>query len=455
VKVVRGALVVGLLAACSANRALHPDGAAGADGTKQIVIELPGAGPRDLDVLFMVDNSTGMTFDQQKLIASFPEYVASLVALPGGMPNLHLAVVSSSLGAGRTTDIPHCAPGGDRGMFHSLPRGSCGSSGLPDGQTFITSIDGVNNFTGDLATVLACIAFIGSSGCGFEHQLASISRALGADGQPAPSTNAGFLRPNAYLQIVALTDEDDCSAPPDSDLFDTSSQTISDPLGPLQSYRCNEFGHLCGGKPPPRQMAADLSGTCVSNEHGRLLPVGELVRQLEALKAEPSKVFVAAIAGPPTPYVVSLGPAQVKGDTAEWPFVERSCVSTDTLQADPAVRLAQWVDAFGDNGLFESACSDSYKPVLSAIGAQLGKAFAPPCLEAGIDASTCTLVDHFARPPDAPIDDVLSACDATVDQAPCWSVEASSRECPTGQSFRINRGGTSALPDSTTATCLK
>ena len=39
-----------------------------------------------------------------------------------------------------------------------------------------------------LTDVLQCIALLGDSGCGFEHQLASIDRALGADGiGPAPS----------------------------------------------------------------------------------------------------------------------------------------------------------------------------------------------------------------------------------------------------------------------------
>ena len=228
------------------------------------------------------------------------------------------------------------------------------------------------NYTGDLGDMLACIAPLGDGGCGFEHQLASVLRALGADGAPPPPQNANFLRPDAYLQVIVLSDEDDCSAPPDSDLFDSSSATISDPLGPMQSYRCNEFGHLCGGKMPPRTPNGEVDlGTCTSNEHGRLLPVAGMVTALKNLKADPRKVLVAAISGVPTPYKVNAGPSQVKGDPSLWPYVEHSCVDTEPdgsqTYADPGVRTKQWADAFGDNGLFATLCQDTLAPALEAI----------------------------------------------------------------------------------------
>src|SRR5262249_41604002 len=139
------------------------------------------------------------------------------------------------------------------------------------------------------------------------HQLASVLRALGADGSPAPTQNAGFLRANAYLAVVLITNEDDCSAPPDSHLYDPASRLVSDPLGPQSSYRCNEFGHLCNGQRPPRTPAGttELTG-CVSAEDGTLLKVSDAAARLKALKADPRMVLVASIAGPPSPYVVEL-----------------------------------------------------------------------------------------------------------------------------------------------------
>src|SRR4051812_5267868 len=68
---------------------------------------------RDVDMLVMVDNSLSMKPLQQKLTSSFGTLTTILQNLPGGLPNLHLAVVSSDLGAGRftDTDIPSCRNG--------------------------------------------------------------------------------------------------------------------------------------------------------------------------------------------------------------------------------------------------------------------------------------------------------------------------------------------------------
>ena len=102
------------------------------------------------------------------------------------------------------------------------------------------------NYTDPIAKVFQCIALLGDKGCGFENQLASIDRALGGDGQQ-PSTNAGFLRPEAYLGIVILTNEDDCSAPANTQLYSLNGgqQNVANPLGPIANFRCNQFGHLC------------------------------------------------------------------------------------------------------------------------------------------------------------------------------------------------------------------
>jgi hypothetical protein len=110
----------------------------------------------------------------------------------------------------------------------------------------------VKNYPGTIDDAFACIANVGTSGCGLEHQIASGATALGFRGT-VPATNVGFLRPDAFLAVVFITNEDDCSAPPDTPLFDIASgTTLASPFGPLGSFRCNEFGHLCGGVMPPR-----------------------------------------------------------------------------------------------------------------------------------------------------------------------------------------------------------
>src|SRR5205085_370199 len=83
--------------------------------------------------------------------------------------------------------------------------------------------------------------------------------------------NGGFLRDNAALAIVMVTNEDDCSVRSDSLLLSPTVNSVTDlsGLGALQSYRCNEFGHLCDGVPPPHDpppMSGVTLKNCVSAE---------------------------------------------------------------------------------------------------------------------------------------------------------------------------------------------
>ena len=424
----------------------------------------------NLDILFMIDDSSSMKPLQNKLTANFPEFMRVLESLPRGLPNVHIGVVSSSMGAGRNPSIDHCPLGGDGGVFRSAPVGAtCANGQLNPGQHFISNINGAANYTGSLEDVFGCIAALGDGGCGFEHQFASVLRALGADGAPPPAENAGFLRPEAYLLVVLITNEDDCSAPPDSGLFDSSSALVSDPLGPLQSYRCNEFGHLCGGHMPPRTPAGptDLTGTCTSAEDGRLLRVADVAAALKRLKADPSRVMVAAVAGPKDPYVVDSVPPELH-DVAPWPVVDHSCTTMEAdgsvTYGDPSVRIAQWVQAFGGNGVFQTICADSFKPALVDIAEEAIGHIEPGCMSArvldtdgnpwtGATPADCSVIDHAHSTTGAPVDTVLPACaPGQTGPTPCWSLETSPVSCPAGDTLvQFNRSGSSPQDDLVTS----
>src|SRR5204862_5429432 len=86
---------------------------------------------RNVDLLFMVDNSSSMTPLQTNLLNNFPTFMTALESAPEGLPNIHVAVVSSDMGAGNG-QVTGCGasaglanPGGDRGIFQSAPRGTC------------------------------------------------------------------------------------------------------------------------------------------------------------------------------------------------------------------------------------------------------------------------------------------------------------------------------------------
>jgi hypothetical protein len=330
-------------------------------------------------MLFLIKDAGSTVLMQHNLLSNFPIFMQRLMD-PPGLPDLRIAVVTSDLGAGDGS-IPGCnATGGKNGVFQYTARGTCTATGLDPGATYIADTGTSRNFTGNVADVFTCIADVGDSGCSFEHELAAITRALGADGKPAPTSNEGFLRDDAFLFIAVVTDEDDCSAPPGSGLFDTKTgTTLASPLGPLSSYRCNEFGHLCHGVKPPR-LAPNGSvndtvtlDNCVSAEGaGMLTPVATLVSQLRSVKPFPDQqIIVAAIAGPPTPYTVEWRDHAGATDTGPWPDVQHSCIASDGSFADPAVRIAQWVQAFGANGLLLPVCSDNFGPSLDLMASLL------------------------------------------------------------------------------------
>ena len=326
---------------------------------------------RKVDMLVVVDDSAETRLMQDNLVRNFPTFINRLMD-PPGLPDLHVAVISTDMGAGDGSIAGCDATGGKNGIFQYQARADCTSTGLAPGATFIAD-DGTNrNYAGPISDVFGCIAALGESGCGFEHQLAAITRALGADGSPPPAENQGFLRPDAFLVILLLTNEDDCSAPAGSNFYDTmTNETLASDLGPPLNFRCNEFGHLCNGAKPPRlapngdvNAKVALDG-CVSAEGaGMLTPVATIVSQLRALKPFPDQqIVITAIAGPTTPYQVTWRNPLLM-DTGPWPGIEHSCAATDGHVADPAIRIADFVHRFGDNGLVLSACSDNWGSAL-------------------------------------------------------------------------------------------
>jgi hypothetical protein len=455
---IQGFAVLLLVGGCGGSHAMRPDatgvaGTAGIDagggssgsggalgGVAIARTYTVGPNPRNVDILFLVDDSSSMAAAQGTLRQSFARFASALRNLPGGLPNLHIAVVSSDMGAGDGS-ISGCAGAGKNGVFQYSPRGTCTSTGLQAGWTFISDAGGTKNYSGNLEDVLGCISALGESGCGFEHQFAAITRALGADGKGAPpAENAGFLRQDAYLAIVMLTNEDDCSAQDSVPLYDTTANlNLASQLGPPANFRCNEFGHLCDGTPPQRNsptgtVTATMSyQSCVSAEGaGLLATVSQTAAQLKALKADPAnQIVVASIQGPPTPYQVHWKPASAS-DTGPWPEVTHACTAANASFADPGVRTAQLVGQFGGNGLLSSICDADFGPALDRVAAWIGAALAGPCI-------TEAIADDAARAGYQPqcsaqvwVGNASQGAPSCADNggtAPCWSLSTDGAGC--------------------------
>jgi hypothetical protein len=430
---------------------------------------------RKIDILFMVDNSQSMLPLQTKLLLQFPVFMDVLKMLPTGdgsgtgLPDVHVAVVSSDTGPGKyALDDRHCAFGGDGGRFQSSPRGTCTTAPLAADQHYLAASmnQGVKNYTGDISQAFTCIAALGDQGCGFEGQLKSVRWAL--DPTNVPDTNIGFLRPEAFLAVILITNEDDCSVPDDSDLVDPSQTRMSDPYGPLWSWRCNEFGHLCdiGGQlvPPPRGPAMNNIRGCISNEtaSGKLTHVADEIAFLKSLKPDPNQIFVAAITGPSSPYSIEM--IRNAMDVEDHPNIVHSCMQNSGEYGDPAVRIQQWVEAFGNHGLLQTICANSFAPSLMLIATELSKLLGPQCISGNLvdtDISTpqiepqCQVTDQYVNDQNKMISSAVPSCASNGNQPPCWSLDANPAKCQ-GNTLVLNANrGPGQLPNglSTSVSC--
>src|SRR5690606_13977450 len=73
---------------------------------KQEKKEIPVVNERDVDILFIIDDSDSMGEEQQSLADNFPRFIEKLEGIEGGLPNVHIGIVSTTLFA--HPDIPGC-----------------------------------------------------------------------------------------------------------------------------------------------------------------------------------------------------------------------------------------------------------------------------------------------------------------------------------------------------------
>lgn len=398
-----------------------------------------------VDILLVVDNQVSMAPVHALLRTAFAGFENALGNLPGGIPDLHIGVISGDLGAAAFTDIPMCRPGGDRGILQ-VPAAGTACPG-PQGR-FVTKSAANSNYTGSLSDVLGCMTQLGAKGCGFNHPLAAAVAALGPN---APVENSGFLRPEAVLAVVVISNRDDCSAPPNAELFDPASRSITDRWGPLHPFRCSEFGHLCSGAPPPRASTELIN--CAPNNAGPLLPVPDLVSQMKALKSDPMKVLAFGLSGPPSPYRIRT---LESGETE----LLASCTNLNLVVGYPAVRTQAWIDAFGGNGSFLPVCGVSLEPAITKFAMDVSRVLSPACVAGRVSDKNVTtielepdcLVKQKVRDAQGKlIETPIPACVDNGLTPPCWEL-VPNPACPrpTDRQLSIRRGDAAPVPDRVT-----
>jgi hypothetical protein len=315
--------------------------------------------PPRLDLLFVVGNSASMGEEQEALAASLPVLLDGIAAAAGARPDLHIGVISTDVGIGGDA-AGACRGAGDDGALQATPR--LAGCAPPDDAYIADAIlaDGRHqvNYPGGLDETFACIARLGTDGCGFEQPLLAVLRSLFA------TAGTGFHRDDAMLAVIIVSDQDDCSAS-GFGVFDPASATA----GPFDTFRCAEYGVTCDGDPIGRAGATYQD--CAPRTDSYLIDPAEYARMLVGFKA---RVFVAAVTGPAAPFTVTV-------DEGGAPGLAPSCASSALGAAVPGVRLRAFAAAFPAHAA-ASICQEDLGLVLGEIGAQIGAALVGPFPEA-------------------------------------------------------------------------
>ncbi|MEM6996588.1 MAG: hypothetical protein AAF721_39155 [Myxococcota bacterium] len=212
---------------------------------------------RKVDFLFVIDNSGSMFTVQQALVANFPVFIDGIQSTLDSVMSYQVGVVTSDE---YTPNVAGC------NALSSLvvQTGGSQSSNMAcgpyaEGNNYMTEAD-------DLAATFACAAQVGTSGDAFELPMTAVEEAVTrADGGPG-QCNDGFIRDDALLVIVIITDEADGPGDPDGAQGVNSSagtpdswyQTVVDSkMGIPENVVVLSLINYAGGACPPGSATTD------------------------------------------------------------------------------------------------------------------------------------------------------------------------------------------------------
>lgn len=191
------------------------------------------------DILMVIDNSASMKPLQANLTANFASFIYNFVAMGY---DFHLSVT--------TTDAYKSLPQFGNDPSYAKFRDGAGSnhSGV---YTILPS-------TPDLLNLFVINASQGADGSGDERAFSSFKAALSSP------FNAGFLRPDSFLSIIILSDEDDFSDPYRTEASwihgGVADHDYSDPtLEPVSNY-VHYLDGLTGSTPAHRRYSVSTLG---------------------------------------------------------------------------------------------------------------------------------------------------------------------------------------------------
>ncbi|HEY8374900.1 MAG TPA: VWA domain-containing protein, partial [Nannocystis sp.] len=361
---------------------------------------------KDVDILFVIDNSGSMADEQALLSENFESFIGVLEA-DDVRANYRIGITTTDVGNPKCPSASTTPEGGRLVLSSCIDRVAQGeftieqtgddysyactnfceltdaeltekmkptetqySNGEKKPRMWIESIEGRTNLPDGVTATQAfqCFGPQGVSGCGFESHLEAMYLALAQAASEKSPTNYGFLRDNAILSVVFITDEVDCSYKNEyKEIFTTNKTFWEDPNGvQATSAVCWNAGVKCegeGGKYDRcRATNYDITGKPdVSDDQAVLQPLSKyinFVQNIENKKKElqpDQEVLVALIAGVPAGY--EDGAAEIVYEDASDPDFQEDfgigpgCTytpmgATSPQTALPPVREREFAEAF-------------------------------------------------------------------------------------------------------------
>ncbi len=286
------------------------------------------------------------------------------------------------------------------------------------------SIDGGDTAWTDMVQAFRCVGPQGVDGCGFESQLESQYKAL-ALAKVGSSEQFGFLRDQAILAVVHVTDEADCSANARVDQLVFSNSASDSPFWNAtnaSSAICWNAGTKCEGTGDPytscTSQSYNFEGAEIGDDYDSgnpdaeqqvLYPLKRYLDQLtniendKAILQGPEDAIVSIIGGVPEGYSTGMADLvyQAATDTATIggthqtfgiDFGCSSMVGGEVQNAVPPVRLREFAEAFyapiPDSDLTSnlfSICAGNYGPALEAVAEAIKTQIKPGCFESCVE----------------------------------------------------------------------
>lgn len=419
---------------CEGEGAAAPPEAEPSTPQQRVVAQVLPTESTAVDILFVIDDSLSME-DEQEQLGIWSSELFDVLSASGELPDLHIGVISSSVAI---PGVRGCEIGGGLHV---------GGAVLQQGR-FLRDVAGLSgrerNYSGSLTETFAKMARVGADGCGFEQPFKAARLAL--SGYQAGAED--FLRDDALLLVVFVTDEDDCSA--------LSSALFADPyadacsvLGAPTSYRCFEHGVRCyDGK---GSRAFGERENCRPDESSPYVEsVSAFADFLKRLKKNPAQVIVAGIYGKPN-QVTAVPDDRIT--TFSTPRLADVCGvgGKEGSGATPAIRMNALMAEFGGRASQSSICERELSWAMRDVGlVTRGAATRSHCLRGAlidVDAAAPGIQPRcrveVARDVGTALETRIEVppCDGALDER-CFTVssDAACADTETQLAFRVDDG---------------